>query len=257
MVTADLFAVDVDLDTKKMVKCKLDDENLTSKEALILLFYNTVSAQHVKLHSYGNWGCNIDEEVKKINPFLYTSSLVSIVYNYFGFTSFPRFFAAWKKEGLLTHDFPPQAFTDTVVHGVVENIWQHSHIIELAPYSDFVSFITKVRVHFHAEFKRYKHLFPGVHAEGLFAGTIIHSLDHALMDWNLEDPLWLDVNDPRFGSMAELGRIIKVGFVPEVPGYYFKRKWHGSGHPFYEAVYAKAAKIDKKMADAMDTCICR
>ena len=27
------------------------------------------------------------------------------------------------------------------------------------------------------------------------------------------------------------------------------------GHPFYESVYEKAAKIDKGMADNMDTCI--
>jgi len=85
----------------------------------------------------------------------------------------------------------------------------------------------------------------------------MHSLDHALMDWNLEDPLWLDVDDPKYGKMAEIGRIIKVGFVPEVGGYYFHRKWKGSGHPFYEAVYRKLVKIDRKFADAMDTCICR
>ena len=73
----------------------------------------------------------------------------------------------------------------------------------------------------------------------------------------LEDPLWLDVDDPRFGKMAELGRIVRVGFVPEVPGYCFHRHFKGSGHPFYEAVYAKAVKINKKLADNMETCICR
>ena len=41
------------------------------------------------------------------------------------------------------------------------------------------------------------------------------------MDWNLKDPLWLNVNDPRFGEMAEVGRVVKVGFVPDLPGLYF------------------------------------
>jgi len=36
-----------------------------------------------------------------------------------------------------------------------------------------------------------------------------------------------------------------------VPTSFYK----GSGHPFYEAVYRKAAKINKKFADNMDTCI--
>ena len=45
---ANLFAVDIDLDTKRFVKAKLDDEILNAKEATILLWFNTISAQHVK-----------------------------------------------------------------------------------------------------------------------------------------------------------------------------------------------------------------
>ena len=48
---ADLFAVDIDLDTKKFVKAKLDDIDLSAKETLILLSFNTVFAQHVKIHA--------------------------------------------------------------------------------------------------------------------------------------------------------------------------------------------------------------
>lgn len=46
---ANLFAVDIDLDTKRFKKAKLDDEILTAKEAVTLLWYNTIAAQHVKL----------------------------------------------------------------------------------------------------------------------------------------------------------------------------------------------------------------
>ena len=86
----------------------------------------------------------------------------------------------------------------------------------------------------------------------MFGGTVLHSLDHTLMDWKLKDPLWLDVDDPRFRVMAELGRVVKVGFVSDVPGLYlyFHKRFEGSGgHPFHEAVNRKAAKINKKLAD--------
>ena len=86
-------------------------------------------------------------------------------------------------------------------------------------------------------------------------GTILHSLDHTLMEWNLADPLWLDVNDSWFGKMAELGRIVRVGFVSDVPLLYFHERSKNSGHPFYDAVYEKAVKINKRLADKMDTCI--
>ena len=53
-----IFAVDIDLDTKKFVKAKLDDLNLTAMETFILLWFNTIAAQHVKLHAMANWGIN-------------------------------------------------------------------------------------------------------------------------------------------------------------------------------------------------------
>lgn len=254
---ANYLAVEIDLDTKRLVSCNLDDENLNASQALILLWYNTISAQHVKVHAYGNWGVNPGAEMKEVNPFYERSSIVSVVYNYFGFTSFPTFMEAWKKEGLLSKDWDPTALTDTFSHGVRENICEHSKITELLPYSDMVKFITKTRWIFHNEFRKHSDSFPGINAEGLFAATVLHSLDHELMEWNLEDPLWLDVKDPKFGKMAELGRIVRVGFVPQVPGYYFHRFFKGSGEPFFETVYAKASKVNKKMADCLETCICR
>ena len=55
--------------------------------------------------------------------------------------------------------------------------------------------------------------------------------------------------------MAQLGQIVRVGFVPDAPGLYFHKRFKGSGHPFYEAVYERAAKINEHLADKMDTCI--
>ena len=64
-----------------------------------------------------------------------------------------------------------------------------------------------------------------------------------------------NVNRLTFGRMAEVGWIVKVGFVQDVPGLLFEKRFKGSKHPFYESGYRKAEKIDKYMADNMDTCI--
>ena len=89
----------------------------------------------------------------------------------------------------------------------------------------------------------------------VFAGTVLHSLDHSMCGSALQDPLWLDVKCSKFRFMAEIGRIVRVAFVNDLWGLAFHRSFHNSGHPFYEAVYNKAAKIDKDLADKMDTCI--
>mmetsp|Transcript_14559 Transcript_14559/g.24469 ORF Transcript_14559/g.24469 Transcript_14559/m.24469 type:complete len:506 (-) Transcript_14559:1715-3232(-) len=254
---ADLFAVDIDLDTKRFVKAKLDDININAKETMILLWFNTIAAQHVKLHAMANWGVNVDEALADVNPFFRQSSVVTVLYNYFGYTSFNGFFETWAKEGLVSPGWmkPEKPLVQAFNHGIKANVWQHSQIVELVKYSEFVNFVVQVRAIFTAEFQKHKDLFPGTDGEAMFVGTVLHSLDHSLMDWNLKDPLWLDVDDPRFGKMAEVGRVVKVGFVSDVPGLYFHKRFKGSGHPFYEAVYKKAAKINKKLADNMDTCI--
>ena len=55
--------------------------------------------------------------------------------------------------------------------------------------------------------------------------------------------------------MAEMGQVVKCGFVSDVGAIYFHKRFKGSGHPFYEAVYQKSARIDKLLADNMDTFI--
>ena len=89
----------------------------------------------------------------------------------------------------------------------------------------------------------------------MFIGTILHSLDHTLMSWNLLDPLWLDVNDPKFGVCAEVGRFVRVGFVDDLPFIAFAKRYKDAPHPFYRAVYKQAASINKRLADNVDTCI--
>ena len=98
-------------------------------------------------------------------------------------------------------------------------------------------------------------MISGCHGEAMFVGTVMHSLDHTRMDWNLEDVLWLDTSHPEYGKMAEMGRIVKVGFVKDLPGLLFHKRYKGANHPFYDKIYQEAAKINLKLADNMDTCI--
>jgi len=253
---AELFVVEVDLDTKRYVSAKIDGVETNASQTVILLFFNTIAAQHVKLHAMANWGINNSNNMKEINPFFYQNSVVTIMYNYFGYTSFSGFLKTWEKQGLLSDGWSDKGpLLKSFNHGINAGVIQHPHITELVNYSRFVNFSVKVRSIFIQQFAKHKHLFPGVDGEAFFVGTILHSLDHTLMEWNVVDPLWLDTEDPKYGKMAELGRVVRVGFVEDVPFLYFNKRFKGSKHPFYKAVYEKAAKIDQGLADYMDTCI--
>lgn len=201
---ADLFAVDIDLNKKEFVRARLDNESLTASETLTLLWFNTIAAQHVKLHALANWGINHSDEMKAVNPFLYRNSVITVLYNWFGFTCFKGYFDTWKNMNLLSKDWNEETLIDCFKHGVRENIWAHPNITDLSKHSRFVRFIVKTRAVFITEFAKYKDLFPGVDGEAMFVGTVLHSLDHYFMDCNLEDPLWLNVDHPRFGMVSIL-----------------------------------------------------
>lgn len=253
---ADLFAVDIDLDTKRFVKAKLNDVDLTPSQTFILLSFNTISGQHVKLHAMANWGINDDPSLKETNPFLRRNSVVTAMYNFFGYSNFSNLIEGWESEGILSNGWSEKGSLIKVFnHGIKEGVGQHGNITELMRHSRFVNFSVKVRVIFINEFARHKHLFPGIDGEAFFVGTVLHSLDHTLLEWNVADPLWLDIDDPKFGKMAELTRIVLAGFTEDLPFLYFNKRFSGSDHPFYKRVYEKAAKIDKELADHMDTCI--
>ena len=250
----DLFEVEIDLTSKRMISARLDGEKLTPSEALILCWFNTIAMNHVKIHALANWF--IDLDCDKLDPFVKRNGLVTAIYNYFGYTSFVSFFCILKAFSLLDEDWNPSSLIKCFDIGVEENIWSHPDIAELCPHSDFIRFITHLHPIFMKQFSRHQAMFPpGTHGESLFAGTVLHSLDHTLMEKNLEDPLLLDVDDARFGKMAQLGRILQVGFVPDIDGLYFHKRFKGSGHPFYENVYRRASKINREFADNMDTCI--
>ena len=105
------------------------------------------------------------------------------------------------------------------------------------------------------EFRNHINDFQGADAEAMFVGTICHGLDHSMMEQNLDDPLWLDVEDPEFGGIAELTRMVRAGFVPELPGLVLNFRYKHMHHPLHQNVYKFAHKLDPWLADHMDAAI--
>ena len=218
-------------------------------QAVIMIWFDTIFATHVKLHAYANWATNVNAPMK----FQQRNSAITIMYNYFGYEVFPRLAALWRDSGAAKHDFT--RITKVIDHGISRGVPAHPRIRELLPHSQLASFVVKTRNFFLNLYSDYKAEFLAMDGEAMFIGTILHSLDHTLMSWNLLDPLWLDVNDPKFGVCAEVGRFVRVGFVDDLPFIAFAKRYKDAPHPFYRAVYKQAASINKRLADNMDTCI--
>ena len=292
--TGNLLAVEIDLTSKRFSKAAMDGVDVTAKEASILLFFNNICSHHVRLHGLANYGCNHETTD---DSFLCRNAVVTIMYNYFGYTNFNTCFPQWVKHGIISEGWASsdKPWMQAADNGLANKVPYHAHVSDLIKYSRTVKFMVLVRDIFLTEFNKHRRLFPDIdaevssinhhfsipkyffvpyipgssyvfyilflffffflHIQAMFVGTVLHSLDHTVAGWNMEDPFWLDVDDPKFGKTAEAGRVVRVGFLSDVPGLYFHKRFKGSGHPFYEAVYKKAAKIDKKFADMMDTCI--
>jgi hypothetical protein len=164
----DLLAIDINLNTKRMVKGRLDDKELEAYEMTILLVFYYMSANHVKLHSVSNWAINMEPVQMKKNPFIGRNSIITTIYNYFGYSIFPHLFPSFKALGLLEKDWDVESLISTWEHGIKENVVSHAAVSELIPYSDFVEFTCKLRPYFLKEFSRVKKFyFPACNGEAL------------------------------------------------------------------------------------------
>jgi hypothetical protein len=247
------LSVEVNLTEKVMKTATLNSQELSTQETMILIWHHTVFGVHVREHSMGNWGVNVNEAV---DSFVRRNSIVTAMYNYFGYTLFPRMCGFWLASGISKHDL--RQIGRVTDHSISQGVQAHGDLAKLREYSDVVNFVLPVRNYFLHEFAKWKdELFPGIDGEALFVGSILHSLDHSLMVRNLEDPLWLDAEHSEYGAMAELGRFTRVGFAPDLPGLSFVRSYKNATHPFYQSVYRFAAKRNKELADYMDSCSCK
>ena len=93
-----------------------------------------------------------------------------------------------------------------------------------------------------------------IHVEAYFIGSVIHSIDHAMMERSLPDPHVLQ--SERFSWMAEMGRFVRAGFT-EDPPFGLPCAFADSPVPFHQKVFEKACAVNLDLAKEMQTCICR
>jgi hypothetical protein len=191
------LTVDVDLDMKEMVTATLDDRVLTPDDTACLVWFTSITADHVKLHSLANWA---RPKTTKTTPsssmsFHMWMSDISVLYNYFGASVFPRLCHLWYSLGLISIDMS-STISKVFEIGCNAGIDHHANITDLMEESSVVKFVVKLHGKFLRHFKKHSRLHPedfeGVDAESLFVSTALHSLNHTLMEWNMKDPLWLD-----------------------------------------------------------------
>ncbi len=278
-VYEDKWVVHLDLDAKRSIGGCIGDRKLSPADLYVFQCFYLLSS-HVVVHSLANWG---------LNPYaphwwIRRMAVVTILYNNLGFTGarlvydnareyipgampFPTQ-GAWEPAGSPLpgpgyeddHASPGDALQEVFRQNVKHGLSKHGQIRQLMPYSKIVDFIVKVRNFFLNQFEEYRSEFPAIDAEGMFAGTIIHGIDHAnLYDVSSmrapgrEQSIRSDTGD--FRLMEEIARITIAGLVSDLPGIGFAHQYRDSPHPFYQKVYAFAKKINKTYADRMDACI--
>ena len=219
-----------------------------ARDTLCLMGF-VAGTSHGKVHSYANWAVDL----KSRSTFVRRMSVVSVIYNYFGFSSFASTMAWTHKAGLSSSAY---AEVKTCIAKFIDSgMHNHSAIRSLATCSDFVHFIVQIRRKFLQCFTKYTEDFPTTSGEALFIGTVLHGLDHTLMVNTIKDPLWFEAEDPVFQECAEIMQIIRACFVDDLPFIVFNHKYKNAGHPFYREIYHHAATVNKRMADSMDCCI--
>merc|ERR1719414_335870 len=243
----EVFRILIDLNDRQMVEASVNNAPVSSSQALTLVWFNTVFGTHVKLHAMANWGIASNVEDMQLS----WMQVCTIMYNFFGYTTFSRTITEfWYFTGLTARNYSD--IRNASAKNAEAGVPYHKPLRDLAKHSHFVDFMLKVRNKFHQEFSRYQADFPGADGEALFVGSIMHGLDHAMMDVNLPEPLWLDVDDPRFGAMAELMRHVRVGFAPDLPCLLFNQRCKDMRHPLFREVFKFANSIDPVLARQMD-----
>lgn len=272
------LTVRVDLKTKRMVAATLNGRYLNPHDTVCLLWFASTTSDHVKVHALANWAhpdqsFTTEESRSAQSPtpakeqkqtssgrFHQRMSNISILYNYFGVSFFPKICSLWYGLGLTSQDMST-SISGIFKEGLDSGIGYHANITELLPYSSIVRFVFRFRIKFLKRFQQHvcEHPqdFPRVDGESMFVSTVLHSLDHKLMEWNLKDPLWLDYSNisEEYHPLVDIGRLIRNGFMEDLPGVIFARKYKDVKLPFYEQVYRDAVLIDERLANEMDAFI--
>lgn len=261
-VVAKRFDVEIDLEAKRYIYAELDGKRLSAADTLTLLWFITISSAHVQEHAFGNWAVNIEcgEGKKEVHPYLRTIGAITAYYNWLGHSVFMR--QAQQSLFAMSGCIPSKYFDGIPLvwdAALAQGVPSHMQLDELAPHSELVSFVIALRSKvFLRCFQRHAACFPGVDSEALFVGTVLHSLDHTTMEWNIADPLWIGLGgSAQFEALAAVGRYIRVGFVADLPALTVAVRYRDAPMQFFRDVYRGAMRLEhgQVFAPYMDTCI--
>lgn len=235
---------------------------MSAADALVMVMGELFVHIHPQMHAWANFGVSTYSS----NAFVARMSKITVMYNHMGNKGAPAYYEFFYKLG-LTEFVNYQCFHGEKRHyehgeqrkGFVARVQQHqdshSQIYDLMKHSEFVKFIVQVRSKFFREFRKYEETdFKGIHPEGLFLATVMHSLDHEQIFIN--DVHELRCTNKRFEGLEELmvfGHQVADGFHHFPFAYQFR----DAPHPFYQDIYKYAFKLNPEWADMMDACIIR
>jgi len=254
--TADKVVMQVDLESKLFIAGEIDGKELKSCEAVQLLAMHVTLVIHPALHTYATWGIDSTHP----NAFVRRMAKVTVIYNYFGSTWFPRstapFLVRWGK----IFDEPRHHDITENTRRILHSEWQKGLPCrripeELIPYSSLAEFVSATCESFCNIFERYKDEFVGIDREAMFTATILHSLDHTMLTRVVEDPLWLFVDTTEYSAAGKLAAFACACLSRDLPGLLFRKRFKDASHPFYKEVYDEAKKVNAELADLIDTCI--
>jgi hypothetical protein len=228
----------IDLDDRRLIRTAFkrcpDDTgtNISSIDALCLIYFFLITACHVKTHCFANWG--VDES--HTDPYIRRLSSITVLYNHMGYEFYQSAVKTFFDYGLMVdHRESIRAVFDKSADSGFPTHW---NIRDLIPHSSFVRYITPARSSFMKNFEKHAHRFGGIEGEAWFVGSIIHSLDHRNLRDVIPDPLVFVGARPEFISMMEMDMYIWSCFAIDIPilggKYLFPRKVKDSLDPFHK-----------------------
>jgi hypothetical protein len=249
----------VDLDDKRLIRTifkrspNATNTELSSIDALCLVYFFLITACHLKIHCFANWG--VDESHP--DPYIRRLSSITVLYNHMGYEFYQSVVKRFSDYGIMVdHRQSIRAVFDKAADSGFPTHW---NIRDLIPYSSFVRFLVPARNCFMRHFANHSQRFLGIEGEAWFVGSVIHSLDHRNLRDVIPDPLLFIGARPEFISMMEMDMYIWSCFAIDIPiiggKYLFPRKIKDSSDPFHKAVYKECVCLDKNYADDMDVCI--
>lgn len=241
--------VEMDLSEQEILDIRYKGKTVDIGDGLALVYIALTGMNHPLIHSFANWGIN--PEIK--DDFLKTMALCTIKYNEYGVNQFRTTTNSFRWLGI--HSYTTMDILKLATHHGNYTVPKHSSQswTALKEKSDFVDFILKVRVVFFNRFKKYKNDFSQMDPEGMFLGTVMHSVDHLQFDYLLE------ISDFKgtevFKADRELATVILSCYTSAPLFRLINCKFKDSPHPFFQEVYKEAMVFNKRMADGMECCI--